>query len=169
MGAVLNMQLYKIRDEYLKALDDLSADEILTPEIIEDSLSLIVEDFDKKALNIAAYIKNLEADLTSIENYQDEMDKRFQQIRSKVNNLKEYLKFNMESCKRDKIEGVEFNVSLRNAPCSLIVDDTSKLDKKWFVTKMEERLDKESIKEALKSGERIEGVYLNQSKYIVIK
>jgi hypothetical protein len=162
------MQLYKIKDEYLKALDDLSADETLTPEIINDSLSLIIEDFDNKVLNIGAYIKNLEADIVLIKSYQAEMDKRKEKIENKIDKLKDYLKFNMEACKRDKIKGVEFNISLRESAGSIVVENEKSLNEKWFIIKTERNLDKISLKEALNNGEIIKGVHLRKSKYIVI-
>jgi len=70
------MQLYKIAHEYEQALTTMQEDESLTPEIIEDSLAVIKDDFDTKVINISYAIKNLEAEANAIREAERNMSAR---------------------------------------------------------------------------------------------
>mgnify|MGYP001124589741 CR=1 FL=1 len=60
------LKLYELSDDYLQALDALTAQVELPPEAIADTLEGLTGAWDIKALNVARYVRNLEAEAAAI-------------------------------------------------------------------------------------------------------
>ena len=56
------LKLYDLTADYLEALDTLAEIEDLPPEVIADTLEGISGAWEDKALNVARYVRNLEAE-----------------------------------------------------------------------------------------------------------
>jgi hypothetical protein len=167
------MNLYEIKNEYLRAFDELSKIEGLDPQIIQDSLAAIDQTFEEKALNVCAHIKNLETKASAMKTYEERMADRRLFLENKIKRLKEYVLVNLNAAQKKKIEGVEFDVSVQTNPPKVIIDDESKLGPQWFVTEEIKTLDKKALKcaiqEAAKNNETIPGAHLEQGVSLQIK
>jgi len=152
------MQLYKIAHEYEQALTSMQEDETLTPEIVEDSLALIKDDFDNKAINISSFIKNLDAEATAIREAEKEMANRRQRIEKNAENIRKYLLENMEKCEISEIKCPYFKLKIKKCPPSIKIIDESKLRNMYLRIKKEP--DKTKIKEALQAGKKVIGAIL---------
>lgn len=161
--------LYQIKNEYLQALNELENMEGLTPEMIQDSLAAIDAQFEEKALAVAAYIKNLEADIERMTEYRMAMAQRQDRIDNKVEHLKNYLKFNMQALDKKKIEGTEFDISLRSTQGQIIVDDEKVIDNKYWLEKLVKNVDKKAIRTDIDAGEEVKGAHLEQGVSLMIK
>lgn len=164
------MDLYELTAQFKEAKEQLDH-MIGLGEIDEDSYQNTVAslsyDFDEKALDIARYIKELTSRKKALEDALYEMDLRKQRIKTMIDKLTNYLKFNMETLDRVKIQGVEFDVSLKRNPAKLIINEED-LDQKWYMTKTQTVLDKKRLKEACKNN-IIPGAKLVQENRIEIK
>lgn len=163
------MKLYQIKNEYLMALYELSSDESLTPQIIEDSLAGIEAELKEKALSIGAYIKNCESDIEAITKYIKDMQLKRTRLTSKIESLEHYLITTMQACNQKKFEGVEFNIALRENAEHVVIDDTSKIEEKYYEEIIDRKLNKIALKTAIQNGEKIEGAHLERTISLTIK
>lgn len=161
--------LYQIKNEYLQALNELENMEGLTPEMIQDSLGAIDAQFEEKALNVAAFVKYLESKVSTITVYQVIMDDRRNMLNNKIDHLKNYLKHNMQALDKKKIEGVEFDLSIRTSNSKVVIDDESRIGQEWYLRNIVSRLDKEALRNALANGKEIPGAHLEQGVSLTIK
>jgi len=151
------MQLYKIAHEYEQALTVMQEDESLTPEIIEDSLAVIKDDFDTKVINISYAIKNLEAEANAIREAERNMSARRQSIEKHVVGIKNYLLTNMEKMLEPKeIKCPHFAVKVKKCPPSIKILDETKLKAKYIRTKIEKSPDKTKMKMDLEGAELVQ-------------
>ncbi len=161
-------QLYVIKNDYLNALKELYAMPDLDNQIIEDSLAPIKDELQEKALNIAAYIKDLETDAVMMQKYEENMRNRRKSIERTIERLRDYLKFNLQASKIKTIKGTEFDISIRKTIPKLIIDET-KLGKEWYHEKVIQNVDKEALRVALEAGSDIEGALLQEQVSLIIK
>ena len=125
-------------------------------------------DFEEKAVNIARFVKNLESDIPGI----DAEIKRLQAMKKSqentANNLRNYLKMQMETSGIDKIKRDKFNIYTQNNKPSLVIDETiipvgyTRIESKRVV-------DREAIEAAIKAGRSINGVVSQQGKSLQIR
>ena len=70
------LKLYELSTDYLRALDALTAQEELPPEAIADTLDGLAGAWEDKALNVARYVRNLEAEADAIAQAKQRMEAR---------------------------------------------------------------------------------------------
>ena len=68
-----------------------------------------------------------------------------------------------------KVETTLGNISVRNNAPSLVVEDENLLNEKFKTEVTAVKIDKKAIKEALKNGEEVIGVRLENSNSLIIK
>lgn len=160
------MSLYDIAEEYKQAFDALSEMD-LDDSVFEDTLSGISAEFEAKALNVAAFIGNLEAEANAIKEAEKRMADRRKSMESKADRLKKYLKENMEKVDSKSISGVYFKLSIKNNPPSVVIDGECPDD--YATIKEAKTPDKKKIKEAIDSGEDIGFAHIEKSTRLEIK
>lgn len=156
------MNLYEIATEYRIAFDQLSEMEGITKEIIDDTLSHLSIPFDNKVESIACVLKNLDADVSAIKEVEKEMfDKRYK-IEKRIDDLKEYLKNQMITSKRNKIKFKYFSVNVSKTKSKVLVNDLKKIPEVFIRTDIKKYADKDAIREAggCEGAEVIEGYSL---------
>lgn len=164
------MKLYEITDQYNAALSGLSEIEDLPQDAIDDTLEGIEGEFKDKAVNVAAFIKNLEAEARAIKDAEKSMADRRRSIESHANRLARYLLMQMQMTGIDKIEDSPFfKISLRNNPAKIVVDDEAKIASGYIVEKVVKSVNKQAIKMAIESGETVEGAHIERGQRIEIK
>lgn len=166
----MKLSLYQISHDYLSACEDLSLLEgELTAESIADTLESLSGDFDQKAINVAGYLKNIEAEALAMADYEAAMAKRRKVLENKICGLKKYLVFCMKKSGIHKIKGPEFNLTLRKALPKVCVTDNKLIPAKYYSVKMEETIDKQKLKDDLKEGVEIPGAMLEYNSTLIIK
>lgn len=161
------LKLYEISHNYLCALDALSELEDLPPEAIADTLEALQGEFEDKALNIARYVRNLEAEASAIEEARKRMDARARSATQQARRLKDYLKGELERTGL-KIQAPDLALRLQNNPPSVVVDDEASIPAAFKQTQTVTKVLKAELGKALKAGESIEGAHLERSKRLVI-
>lgn len=162
------MKLYEISNEFQKIVDLIENCDEMTPELIEQ-LNAVSEDASAKVINVGAVIKNLEAEAEGMQNYLNNMRDRQDRIEKKVEHLKEYLKYNMDTLKLTKVESPEFDVQIRANQFSLDLFDQSLVPKEYLRVKETVTLSRADIIKDLKVGCDVPGARFVTTKSVLIK
>jgi len=161
------LKLYELSNEYLDALEDLAELEDLPPEVITDTLDGLYGAWEDKALNVARYVRNLEAEASAIEEAKRRMDARAKAAARQAARLKAYLKAELQRTGL-KPKAADIAVRLQNNPPSVVVDDETLIPDGYRRTEEVTTLLKGEIGAALKGGEAVAGARLERSKRLVI-
>lgn len=162
------IRLYELSADYLNALDALADLDDLPPEVITDTLEALAGVWEDKALNVARYIRNLEAEADAIEEAKKRMEIRAKTMTNRAARLKDYLKAELERTGL-KPKAPDVALSLRTNPPSVILEDESRIPDDYRRTETVTRILKSEISNALKAGARIPGARLEQSRRLVIQ
>lgn len=153
------MNLYEIDNAITACVDEE------TGEIIDlEKLNELLMERDTKIEKVALWIKNLDALATSIKAECDALDKRMKSAENKAKSLREWLKNALDG---QKFETAKVAVSFRKSETTEV--DENVLDKKWCKEKVTYTPDKTAIKNAIKSGQNVNGAKLVTKKNIQIK
>jgi len=160
--------IFKIQAEYQQIVNELIDNGgNLTPEL-ELALQITKDNFHSKSESYAFITRQFNAEINII----NEEVKRLQQAKKTREKAIERLKANIEMAmitfEVDKIETPLIKISFRKSE-SVEVDDINTLPALYKVVKVSESADKLKIKDAIKSGEKIEGCYLKTNRNLQIK
>lgn len=151
--------LYEINQAITECLDKETG-EIIDMEKLEE-LQL---EREAKIENVALWYKNLLSDAEAYKAEKNAFAEKEQKAKNKAESLKKYLESALAG---DSFKSARVNVSYRQSE-SVIIDDVFSLDDR-FLKYAEPTADKVAIKAALKSGEDVKGVHLEQKSNIQIK
>ncbi len=163
------MKLYEISKEYQDTLHALGEIDELPEEVISDTLDGIAGEFRDKAINVAAYVANLESEAAQVKEAMLRMRERHSKIVSRSGKLRAYLLKEMAATGILEAKNAELVVKVRKNPPSVIVDDESALANQYWKTKTEVTPNRTAIKLALLEGEPVEGAHLDQALRLEIK
>lgn len=159
------MNLYELTDSYLKVLELIENGE----EGLEDTLESINDTIELKADGYARIIRNLEANAVALKVEIDRLTNRRRSIENSIDRLKENLKDAMIATGKEKIKTDLFNVTVANNPVAVNVIDEKLIPEEYFKVEIIRKLDKLSLRDAIKNGEEIQGAELTQGKGLRIK
>ena len=179
------MKLYELSDTFRALFDNLEAAQTepdTTPEDIaayEDAwfagLADIEEAFEDKAENIAAWCKELSADITEMQEAERTLAARRRTKESLVKRLKTYLLNEMNHIERKTIDRPKARISVRNnAESPQFADEAAfiawaKVNAPELLRYAEPEIAKTKVKDYLKAGNEIEGVTLGRTQCVLIK
>lgn len=161
--------LYKIANTYLLALENLTNDKELPIEAINDTLEAIEGEFEEKAVNIAAYIKTLEKQAEMVELAREELKARQERLEKAAQNLRKYLKFNMQKLDIHSIQSsAYFRIAVRKNPPRVVIDNEADIPVEFRETKLIETINRAAIREALANGNEVPGAHIEQETNLTI-
>jgi hypothetical protein len=166
----MNTSLYVLTGDYVAIANKLLESD-LPPEVISDTLEGIAAPLEEKAVNVACFIRNLEASAESIKQAEKEMAERRKTIEAKAEQIKRYLFDSMKRSEIGKIESPYFTLSIAKNPPSVKIDDELLIPVE-FMRQPEPpppAPDKKLIADAIKSGKEIPGCHIENSERLVIK
>ena len=159
------MNLYEITAEQKALINKIELLEGEITEEIENALIINENQLQSKSIAYLSVIKNKE----NFNSLVDEEIKRLQAIKKTNTNLVNRLKDNLLNA--INLFG-DFQVGTNKfgirKSSTLEVEDTNSLPEKNKVIKVSETADKMALKSALKNGEEIKGVYLQEHKNLKI-
>lgn len=164
------MKLYDITAQYTEALaffGDL--DNTLSLDTALDTLDAIEGDFEQKAVSVAAYAKQLDAEADAIKAVMEGMEKRRKALEKRSEWLKDYTRHCMEKLGKNKIKHPWFDLSIHKNPPSVTVYDEAALPFEYVLEVTSTRVDKAALKAALLEGAQIPGAKLSNGTRLVIK
>ena len=159
---VYQMKLYEIEDAIMDVFDPETG-EILD----EDKLARLEMERDKKIENIALYIKDLKAEAEAIKTEKMNLTKRQQTAENHAESLKRYLTKCLDG---EKFKTARVAISYRKSETVEFIDgfDINLLPDQ-YQRKRDPEADKTALKDALKEGKEIYGVYLAEHNNAIIK
>lgn len=163
------MKLYEIAREYEQILEELYDEE---GNVNKDALVKLESTevaIEKKAIALASFIKNMDAERAAIESAKKEMADRERRFKKRIEDLEGYLLSNMQRCGIDKISCAYFEIKLKKCPVSVDIEDESKLPPEYMRIKTEELPDKIKMKEEMMAGVIIPGASLKQNLRVEIR
>lgn len=168
----MSLSLYQLSTTYLQALDFLTdPDSDIPMQTVTDTMEALGGELEDKAVNVAKFLRNMEATAEAIKAAEAEMAKRRKAIETRVSWLKNYLKTNMESTGVSKIECPYFKLSIAKNPAALDIFDNDAIPDEYKRTETVtvEHIDKAAIKAAISSGHEVTGARITNGTRLVIK
>lgn len=163
-----SLALYQLSADYRRALDALTEREDLPEEAIADTLEGLEGALADKALNVARYIRNLEAEAAAISEAKQRMDARERATTNQAKRLKAYLHHELERTGL-KPKAPDLALCVQRNPPSVQIADEAALPADYLETITTTRARKTALLEALKAGATIPGAALSQSTRLVIR
>lgn len=165
---VRTLTLYQIADDYLAALDGLAEMDDLPVDAIVDTLAGLTGTFQDKAVNVAAYIRSLDAEAQAIAAVKQSMERRQQVLTRQADRLRGYLQGEMERTGLTQIAHPWLALRIQVNPPSVVIDNEGLVPDGFKETVVTVKLLKTEIGKALKAGEAVAGAHLEQSTRLVI-
>lgn len=168
----MSVSLYQLSNTYVQALDFLTDPDLDLPiEAVNDTLESLSGELEDKAVNVAKFLRNMEASAQAIKAAEAAMAKRRKALEEKTKWLKDYIKSNMEATGIRQIECPYFKLSIAKNPATLEVFDTEAIPDtyKHIEIVSVEHIDKAAIKAALANGNPIPGARLTHSTRLAIR
>lgn len=165
-----NLTLYQLTYNYREALDALTDPEADLPiEAVNDTLEALEGELEDKAVNVAKFLRNMEATAKAIKEAEAEMARRRKTLENRVNWLKGYLKGSMEACGISKIECPYFKLSIQKNPPAVNILDEAAIPEQYKEQVVTWKIHKTAIKDALKAGDTVPGAELMVGTRLAIR
>lgn len=156
------MQLYELTEIYL-SLKDMDIEE----GDLNAALENINDEIETKADNIAKVLRDFDGDIEALKSEEERLAKKRKAIENRQKQLKEYLQNAMLVLDKRKFKTDLFSFNIqKNAP-SLRILDESKIPEDYY--KIERKLNKNDLKEAVKNGLYEEAAELVQTESLRIR
>lgn len=154
------LKLYEIQTNYLAALEMFTDPETdIPPEAVADTLEAIEGEFQEKAVQVAAFARQMEKEAEAIEEAEKQMAKRRKALEGRARWLKDYVKIGMEMMGQSKISAPWFVLSIAKNPGAVDVFDAAAIPGEFM--RIPEppppAPDKTAIKAALAAGREVPG------------
>ena len=140
--------LYEIAAQHNQALLEMAEMDDLPAEVIADQMEALNGEFKDKAISVAAFFQNMQADIIAMKDAEKRISTRRKSNENKLKWMKEYLLSNMQHTGITKIECPEFKISIRNNPASVQITDESSIPAEFKKTVETVSVDKIAIKNA---------------------
>lgn len=160
------MNLYELKEEYLKTLDSIEVDEETGEVLGMDLVDLLDGAFEEKAESVALYIKELLSDAKAIREEEKALADRRAAKERKAEALKDYLANTLLALGKQKLETPKVALGFRKSTVVEISDES--LIPAEFI-KVKPSVDKAGVKAALKDGAFIPGAELKDQQNLQIK
>lgn len=163
------MRLYEITNEVQMVFNQIGEDGELTQEMIEN-LDSLQQDFENKAISVASYIKNIEAEETAIAEAIKDMASRKSRLTKQVQGLTDYLQYNLQKLSINEIKSSPFfKIRLKQCPPSVDVFDEKAIPVEFLREKITTSVDKIMLKEVLSEGVEVPGASIQRKIKLEIK
>ena len=165
------MRLYEITNEFQNVFNQVNEDGELSDDLITN-LDVLKIDFENKAVAVASYIKNIEAEEAAIGQAIDDMRARKAKLTKQVESLSDYLQYNLQKLSITEIKTCPyFKIRLKQCPPSIDVFDEKAIPPEYWREKVTTTtsVDKIKLKEVLSEGVDVPGASIQRKLKLEIK
>ena len=167
------MKLFDLAPAYEQALSIITQmeEDGCTADELEEAMKMVDQiegDLNTKCLNIASWVRNLEAEAKAIKEAQDAMDKRRKAATTKAERLRNYLFHGLKLAGVTKVQFPHFVISVKQCPESVRIAPGALIPDK-YLRHPEPEPNKVALKDALKHGKEIPGCSLERNEKLEIK
>lgn len=160
------MNLYNIQQQYLSLADQLGEGE-LTPEL-EQALMINETELKEKAVNYGFVIRGYEYNNTCIDNEIKRLKELKERNAKVIDRLENSISEAMQMYGIEKVESPTLKLSFRKSESVEVINE-AQLPDELMTIKTTKAPNKTAIKEAIKSGEVVEGAVLVTNFNLQIK
>lgn len=157
-------KLYEIANQYA----ELSNSDEFTPDMIADTLEAIDGEFEDKAGQLLAIIKNSLAEAEMLKSESRRLSERAAKSINIANNIKSYLAESMHTMEKKKISSGVHTLTLRKGSQSVKINNPDMVPSEFVEYETSVKVNKNLIKEKLKLGQKVEGASLETGKPSII-
>jgi len=154
--------LYEITNKRLKLLS-LSEESEDMAQAVADTMESIDGEFEDKAISLMTVVSNMSGDVLAINAEIERLSARKKTIENHQDNMRDYLKTNMEESNINKITCPLFTITLAKGRDVVQIDDFDKIPVDYLNIKTSMEPMKREILAALKEGEEINGASMVKS------
>ncbi len=147
-------------------------EELMDAEVCDETaLERVFGDIQVKAQNICQFVRVLESEAAMYQAEVDRLAAHAKARKNRVDQIKTYLKSNMERLGIEKLSAGTFKIALQNnSQPALIAEDQEKAPDAYLVIIPQTTApDRERIKADLVAGKEIEGWKLERGKHVRIR
>lgn len=168
--------LYEIADDYKTFLAMVEDGLIEDPQVIDDTLESIQQDFDSKVENIACLFKSLGVEADALEAEAKHLQERAAYKRRVCERLKNYVSAQMQGIGQTKLETSRVRLSFRKSESVSITNEDALFNsvKSYGADDMYSivesiKWDKKALKQAIKDGAAFDGAEVITTQNLQIK
>lgn len=155
-------KLYEISQEFNEVAKLADSEEM--KEAVADTLEAIEAEFNDKAQALTSVMLNMDGDIKAIDNEIERLKARKSSIENRQNEMKNYLRNNMERCDISKITCPLFTINCVKGREVAVIDDESAIPLDFVNVETKIKPKKNDIAKALKGGEAVPGARLERTK-----
>lgn len=160
------MKLYEI-DSALQAIyDKIEQNEGILPDELETELNGLQMEREHKIDNIIKLLKNIDSDITALDVEITVLEKKLKAAENRKQSVRNFLAYAIGE--GNKYKNTIASVYWKESE-SLLVPEVESLPLKFIREKVTKEADKKAIKEALESGEIIQGCSIMHKSTIVVR
>lgn len=161
------MNLYEIKQKYRDLLNDF--EENGDVEFLQKRLAATKGNYMHKLLAIAYVIKEIEKDVDTLKEHEQNIKSRQSSRRKKIHSLKGLIEEGMRELNMNNIKNEFMTVYLGKNPRRTHIIDADQIPDKYKTTEITTKIDKRRIKKDLKEDKEVPGVELQQSESVKIR
>lgn len=161
------MTLYELTDDYRNLLE-MAQNPDIDGQTIKDTLEAIQGDIEEKADGYAKVIKELSADTDKITAEIKRLTDRKNTIQNNIAYMKQSLTSAMTVTGNTKFRTDLFSFNIQKNPPALVVDDEKAIPQEYLIPQ-EPKVDKKSIIDFLKNGNKVPYAHIEQSEGVRIR
>jgi len=163
------MHIFKYKTELLDIIENcINENGELSPDAITQ-INKVEMEISEKCLEIAAIIKNYEAEFDGVHQAKLNLQNREVSISNKITRLKLHLLNIIEEFKINHLKNENFEVKIKTNPPRVEILDDSLIDDKYIETVNLRKIKKADIRVDLIEGKKIQGTRLVSNKRVEIK
>lgn len=161
-------KLYELTEMYNNIYDLIGDDEVTNEQMVK-ALESIEDNINPKVDNMAKLMKEIDSSTSGLKEEEKRLAGRRKALENKQASIKNYLEFQLEQLKLDKVKTELFTVALQNNKASVkfINEDLIPNEYKILTTTMS--IPKQQIYDDIKAGKEIAGVELVQTRSLRIR
>ena len=159
--------MYELTADYLAVLA-MATDGETPPDAIADTLEAISGEIEIKAENSAVIMQELNAEADKLDAEIKRLTARKEVLKNNVDAIKQRVYNAMKSTKKEKFKTTLFSFSIKKNPPKLVIDDETKIPKKYFIPQPA-KIDNAAIKAELTAGKKCKYAHIEQGESLTIK
>ena len=154
--------LYKLTEQQ-RELKELLDSEELPANALDDTFQALSGEFNEKAVAVVHVIHNMDSDIDAVDVEIKRLTAMKKALSNKKENIREYLRTNMEASDITKIECPLFKISLAKGRDTAFIEDEKKLPDDLVDVSVVTKPNKAEILKRLKAGEEVPGARIEKS------
>ena len=165
----MSKPLFALADDFLQLLQQLSSEQDLPNDSIDQFLAAYGGELETKCWNVTAMLLQFEAEAEMVRTVEKRISTRRKSLESRAEWLREYLLVNMIRTGINELASPEFVVKVCDNPPRVILDDEEAIPDDYKVEEFVVTVRKDALRKAmLDDGEIIPGCHLEKGKRLKI-